>query len=450
MLCGKGHNAADGLVAARHLCAVGAKVGLLLTFAEGELAAETARALKEARSAGAVTLSDEKAASALSASDLIIDALVGTGARLPLSGGLARLAKLANASGAAVLSMDIASGLDADSGEATGPCVRADITLAFIAPKLGQCLMPGREISGKLLTATLGIPASLFAELEGPKAIAFDGERARSALPARAAAMHKKQAEVLLIAGSREYLGAALLCARGAYRSGAGLVRLALPEALAPFAMAALPEAVVTGFSADGALSEMHLEALLALAAGASAVVVGPGLGRLPGTQALVRELWQRLPGPAVFDADALTALDLGGVPGGERVLTPHEGELKRLLGPDALNAGRVAAVRLLAQRSASTALLKGPATLVAMPDGRLSINTSGNAALATAGSGDVLSGVIAALLAQGADAFSAAGLGAWAHGSAADVWAAENAGRGLLASDLTERLPKALALAGA
>jgi NAD(P)H-hydrate epimerase len=194
----------------------------------------------------------------------------------------------------------------------------------------------------------------------------------------------------------------------------------------------------------------MHLEGLLALAGGADAVVVGPGLGRHPGTLALVNELWQRLPEPAVFDADALFQLDLGRPPAGERVLTPHEGELKRLSGSGALDAGRVAAVRSLAARSRGVALLKGPATLVAQPDGRLSVNTSGNAALATAGSGDVLSGAIAALLAQGADPFSAAGLAAWAHGKAAEAWSARNAGRGLLASDLADQLPQALALAGA
>lgn len=450
VLCGKGHNGADGLVAARHLRADGVLADAVLAFDEAELAAETGRALKEARNAGLRVLPLAEAAGAMQASALLIDALVGTGSRLPLTGNLADLVRLANASRVPVLALDIASGLDADSGHCGPVCIQARATLAFLAPKLGQRLWPGRAVSGELLTAALGVPEYFLTALDGPLALAFDGAQVLGILPPRDPAMHKKKAEVLLIAGSREYLGAALLCARGAYRCGAGLVKLALPEALAPFAMAALPEAVVVGFSADGALSDIHLEALLALAADANAVVVGPGLGRRTGTLALVQELWRRLPMPAVFDADALASLDVDDAPGGERVLTPHEGELKGLQGPQALQAGRVAAVRALARRSGAVTLLKGPATLVAQPDGGLTVNGSGNASLATAGSGDVLSGAIAALLAQGANGLDAAALGAWAHGEAAEAWCEDNADRGLLASDLADLLPRALASAGA
>ena len=278
----------------------------------------------------------------------------------------------------------------------------------------------------------------------------FDLTRARQSLPARRVDAHKKQARLLIVAGSVDYLGAALLCARAGYRGGAGLVRLALPQALAVAAASALPEVVVLGLPCEGGLDEGALAAVLAAAADSDALVVGPGLGRRAGTQALVRALWAQAALPALFDADALHALDLGQAPGGPRVLTPHEGELKALLGPSALDAGRPAAARALAKAAHAVALLKGPSTLVARPDGGLSINTTGNPALASAGTGDVLSGLIGALLAQGAPPFEAAGLGAWLHGAAADAWARDNAGRGLLASDLIERLPQALALAGA
>lgn len=264
-------------------------------------------------------------------------------------------------------------------------------------------------------------------------------------LPARAKDMHKKQAVVFLIAGSAQYLGAAILCARGAYRAGASLVRLALPESLADAAMSALPEMVVHRLAAGPWLSLDQSKVLQALAKDAHAVVVGPGLGRHPETLALVRQLWQDLPQPCVFDADALAALDLAQAPGGPRVLTPHEGELKLILGPSSLDAGRPAAARTLAQRAHGVALLKGPGTLIALPDGTLSENPSGSSVLATAGSGDVLSGAIAALMAQGAEPYDAACLGAWIHGTAGQAWAAEHADRGLLASDLADRLPDAL-----
>lgn len=280
--------------------------------------------------------------------------------------------------------------------------------------------------------------------------LSFGLAQARQALPARAVDAHKRQAELLIIAGSSEYLGAALLCARAAYRSGAGLVRLALPQSLAQAAVTALPEAVVVALPAQDALGVDNFEALAKLAQSAKAVVVGPGLGRQPATLALVAQLWEYLPQATVFDADALFALPLAKPSAGPRVLTPHEGELEQMLGADALKDGRQAAARALAVAGHCVALLKGPASLVAGPEGAMTVNNTGNAALASAGTGDVLSGLIGALLAQGADAFAAAGLGAWAHGLAADRWVEKNAGRGLLASDLVEGLPAALAEAGA
>jgi hydroxyethylthiazole kinase-like uncharacterized protein yjeF len=270
-----------------------------------------------------------------------------------------------------------------------------------------------------------------------------------SLLPPRAAATHKKKAVVLLVAGSSQYLGAALLCARGAYRAGAGLVRLVLPEPLAPWAMQSLPELVVHGLG-PGPLGLDQAAAIQALASDAQAIAVGPGLGRDPGTQKLVARLWRSLPQPAVFDADALFALDMDQAPGGPRVLTPHEGELKKLLGPEALAQGRQEAALNLARRGRCVGLLKGPETLVATAEGALSVNTTGSPVLATAGTGDVLAGAIAGLLAQGAKPYDAACLGAWIHGRAGDLWAGRHGQRGLLAGDLADGLPDALKSIGA
>ena len=266
---------------------------------------------------------------------------------------------------------------------------------------------------------------------------------AAKALPVRAPDAHKRKAVLLLVAGSSQYLGAALLCARAAYRSGAGLVRLALPPDLAPAAMQALPEMVVHGLASN------PLAQLLELAVGANAAVVGPGLGRSEETQALVGALWRGLQVPSVFDADGLHLLRPSPA-AAPRILTPHEGELLGLMGPQGLDAGRPAAVLALARSFQCVALLKGPGTLVARPDGRMSINSTGSPVLASAGTGDVLSGLIGALLAQGAGAFDAACLGAWIHGRAGDRWALANAGRGLMASDLADGLPAVLREIGA
>lgn len=275
----------------------------------------------------------------------------------------------------------------------------------------------------------------------------YDAETARAALRPRPEDFHKRKAVVLALAGSKAYLGAALLCARAAYRAGAGLVRLVLPEALTPYAQAALPEAVIYGLPVPEAVDVACQDAVLELAKEAHAALVGPGLGRAEGTAELVRRLWRDLELPALFDADALRALRPGAEARGPRVLTPHEGELRAMLGPRSLDKGRVAAVSSLAFTYKATALLKGPDTLIARPDGSLSRNTGASRVLATAGSGDALAGLVAALLAQGYEPYEAARLGAWIHGRAASSWSEDHADadRGMLASDLAERFPEIL-----
>ena len=446
VLCGKGHNAADGLVAALRWLEAGVRVSAFLAFPREALAVETAKALDKALAAGLQVVED---LALLEPGALAVDAMVGTGARLPLQGRLADCARWINAQAAPVLALDLPSGLDGETGAVHDPCVKAAATISFVAAKPGLFLDPGRDQAGMVQVHAFSAELRRLVETESTLR-AFDLDEARAALPLRRGDAHKKQARLLIVAGSVDYLGAALLCAKAAYRGGAGLVRLALPRSLALAAVSALPEAVVLGLPAEDALDDSQRDALLGALAESDALVVGPGLGRRPGTQDLVRALWRETALPALFDADALHALRLAQPAGAVRVLTPHAGELKALMGPGALADGRCAAALALARATGAVALLKGPATLVARPDGQLSINVTGSAVLASAGTGDVLSGLIGALLAQAAAAHQAAGLGAWAHGAAADAWARENAGRGLLASDLLERLPQALALAGA
>jgi hydroxyethylthiazole kinase-like uncharacterized protein yjeF len=281
---------------------------------------------------------------------------------------------------------------------------------------------------------------------------AFGQPQARAALPQRPVDVHKRKAMVFVLAGSTQYFGAALLSARAAYRGGAGYVRLAVPAVLRSAVQAALPEAVVLGYP-GAAAAPKQMALVLQAASDCGSVLIGPGLGRASGTQALVRALWHRLKQPAVFDADALFALARlaraqGGLKlaGAARVLTPHDGEMRHLLGGQGpLAADRVSLARSFAQAQGVTLLLKGPQTLCASADGSVFRNTSGHRALATAGTGDVLAGLLVALLAQGAPPFEAAALAAWAHGKAAQAWAQANGDRGLLASDLIERIPAVL-----
>jgi hydroxyethylthiazole kinase-like uncharacterized protein yjeF len=278
----------------------------------------------------------------------------------------------------------------------------------------------------------------------------FGEPQARAALPERPVDVHKRKAMVFVLAGSTQYFGAALLSARAAYRGGAGTVRLAVPEVLRGAVQAALPEAVVLGYPGAAATSR-QLALVLQAASDCHSVLVGPGLGRAGGTQALVRALYARLKQPAVFDADALFALAALStakrglkVTEAARVLTPHDGEMQRLLGGP-LPADRESLARSFAETQGVTLVLKGPQTFCASSDGRLARNTTGHPALATAGTGDALAGLLAALLAQGAQPFEAAALAAWVHGKAAQAWARSNGDRGLLASDLIERIPAVL-----
>jgi NAD(P)H-hydrate epimerase len=344
--------------------------------------------------------------------------------------------------GGFVAAMDMPSGLDPDTGEAGNPCVCAALTVTFLAQKLCLWAGDGPEAAGEVVLAALGseaLEAAHAAEL-------YEPEDAARALRPRPRSTHKRRAEVLVVAGSREYLGAALLCARAAYRGGGGLVRLLLPEALAPFAQTALPEGVVVGLPAEAALGEEHADAVERLSRTAHAAVVGPGLGRRAETGELVRRLWRTLPIPAVFDADAL--FFLASAPDAKvaaRILTPHQGECERLLGAFAEGKGAPERVRRLARQTGAVALLKGPSTLVGDPEGGLSVHALGTRALATAGTGDVLAGLVGALLAQGHAPLDAARLGAHLHGAASRKWSAVNGMRGLLASELADLLPAAI-----
>jgi hydroxyethylthiazole kinase-like uncharacterized protein yjeF len=445
LLCGKGNNGADGLVAARHLLNEGAIPGILVACAPKEMGAATAKQagilsklgliLTHVHDADGLAL----AKAVFQNSDILVDALFGTGFKGAATEFPAALLIAMNATGKPVVSVDIPSGMDADTGNTRGACAYAALTVTFSLPKLGLALQGGRNFSGTLVVAELGIPMSLVARLAGPFADLSELASMRALLPKRSPWAHKKNAGTLVVvAGSPDYAGAAVLTARGAFASGAAFVHLLVPDEIRAQMQAAVPEAVV---------HKASLGLALELQTQSHAYVVGPGLGREKAALDLARSLFEKLSLPALFDADALYALAEGGElkAGGPRLLTPHAGEFERLVGGhEGFAADPCGAAREFAKASSSCLLLKGPSTVVASPEGGLGVNATGNASLASAGTGDVLSGVAGALLAQKAGVFEAGRLAAHVHGLAADLRVKAKGNVGLTASELIDYLPAA------
>ncbi|HMI89954.1 MAG TPA: NAD(P)H-hydrate dehydratase, partial [Polyangiales bacterium] len=385
----------------------------------------------------------------LAGASLVVDALFGTGLDRPLTGVHAAAVARINACSAPVAALDLPSGIDADSGAVLGAAVDADITVTFAAHKRGLHQHPGAALAGELSCASIGVPAPSHADaglLEASDVARWIAERAPDG--------HKgTSGAVLVIAGAPGRTGAALLSGLGAMRGGAGLVTLAARGA----ARAALDAKVIELMTEElPEQAEAALERALALAEGKHAAVVGPGLGLDEQGRTLARQLALALPLPTVLDADALTALgtDLGVLRSASapRVLTPHPGEAARMLGSSsaAVQADRYAAATKLAEQSGQVVVLKGARTIIAAPSGELRVCPTGTPAMAVAGTGDVLSGVIASLLATlsafdgTAPAFDAAAAGVYLHGLAGEL--AARGDRGLLASELAAQLPVALA----
>ncbi|MFZ5652924.1 MAG: NAD(P)H-hydrate dehydratase [Pseudomonadota bacterium] len=440
VLCGGGNNGGDGYIVAALARQRGLSARVVALADPQGLAGDAALAYHFAVAAG-VPVAPWDGAAALDG-DVLVDALLGTGITRPVTGAYAEAIAALNAAPAPVLAIDIPSGLHADTGAELGVAVRAAATVTFIGRKLGLYTGRGPACAGDLVFNSLEVPAAVYAQVAAAAEL-LDLAGLVGLLPARARDAHKGQfGHLMVIGGDRGFGGAALLAAEAAARTGAGLVSVAThPEHAASF-LARRPELMVKGVP-----SGQELEPLLAAP---SVLVVGPGLGRSPWAEQMLQQALAA-ERPMVLDADALNLL-AGGRFGrefaGRRwVLTPHPGEAARLLSVD--NAGiqrdRPGACRQLQHRFGGAVLLKGAGTLIADPEGRLGVCPYGNPGMASGGMGDVLSGVIGALLAQGLDPGSAARLGACLHGRAADLAAAADGERGLLATDLPDRIRKLL-----
>jgi len=460
VVCGKGNNGGDGLVVARMLEPLGYDVHVLMLAGPDALSPDartnfdrlpvsvTRETVPPERWAGAVRERDE-------ASDLIVDAVFGTGIVPPVRGDYAVLFAAVNAGTCPVLSLDIPSGVCGDGGVVDPVAIHADATVTVGLPKLGLLLPPGRDHAGRLSVVDIGFDEAACARHTDDLHYLLPADYA-DLLPARASDAHKYDAgTALVLAGSRRFGGAALLAGLGALRSGAGLVTLALPEPHAPAALGFVPEALVRGLptGATGVLAPLAPETWADLTARQDALAVGPGLGDDPDTDAWLADRLGKVERPLVIDADGLSAFArLGREPRfahGEVVLTPHGGELARLaaVAPGALPEDRLQLAPALARRWNAVLVAKGSPTLIAAPDGALAINPTGDDALAHGGTGDVLTGLIGGLLAQGLPAFEAALLGCWLHGRAGELAAAAlGSRRVLMAREIADRLGAAFA----
>lgn len=465
VLCGKGNNGGDGFVVARRLGDLAPATLLLGARAEVRGDARLHMGAFE-RSGGVLAeVADDAAWAArraeLERADLIVDALLGTGLRQQPAGLLARaiadVADLHERAGTPVVAVDIPSGLPSDAGEVAWPTVTASVTVTFAAHKYGHVLPPACDRVGDVVVAAIGIPHSVL-QAVGPTLWLLERADAARAWPPRPAGSHKGTfGHVLVIAGSVGKSGAAVLSALGALRAGAGLVTVATCQGALPLVAQGRPELMTEPLAGDRHVDVGAVARALALAKTRDAVVLGPGLGQEAPTREFVREFVRRCPVPLVVDADGLNAL-AGSSRGPAAVevlrretatvVTPHPGEMSRLAGAttDQVQRRRLETTRALAVETGAVVVLKGQRTLVADAGGRAAVNPTGNPGLATGGTGDVLSGIIGALLARGCDGWTAATAGVFAHGHAADGAAQRLGEEALLAGDLLDSLPDALA----
>lgn len=450
ILCGAGNNGGDGYVVARRLLGRRPAVFSIgrARAADGDAARH--RASYE-RSGGRVeelaSAADwQRVRGAVLEADVVVDALFGTGLRdAPRGLSSTVVGDLARRRRRPVVAIDVPSGLDSDATGEPRVAVRASLTVTFAALKPALLFEPAASCAGEVVVVDIGLPAAL---LSRGTLFVTEAADAAAAWPKRAATSHKGvQGHVLVIAGSPGKSGAAVLSATAALRSGCGLATVAT----SPRALAGVSRARPELMAAPVAIGPAGLRRALALAAHAKAVVLGPGLGQGAAVRGFVRRFVPACPVPLVIDADGLNAL-VGATAQVRRrraptVLTPHPGEMARLRGitTRAVQASRLACARGLAAETGASVVLKGHQTLVAEPSGRTAVNPTGNPGLAVAGAGDVLTGVVAALLARGRDGWSAATSAVYVHGLAADRIAASRGEEGILAGDVAEALPLAI-----
>jgi len=470
VVCGGGNNGGDGFVVARHLVMRGYQVVAWRVTPEDKMTVDCNHNYRAFQGIGGSVIPlvgpdsggiEQRLAEAFGDVDILVDALFGTGLDRPITGVLEKVVDCINglqAKGVLTVALDLPSGMDANTGAALGTCVHADVTVAFGHRKLAHAVGKAAAYCGRVHVVDLGIPESLGLDAASCAHL-VEAADVRACMKARSLDVHKYRAgHVAVFGGSRGKTGAAVLAGRGALRGGAGAVTVATWQDQTAVVAQPMPELMVASLAADcdatseGAL-EVARDAAKRLFANKGALTIGPGFGTTTATAEVLRSVFEHYTKTVVLDADALTVLAdspaLAAQIPDRVILTPHAGELSRLLrvSADAVESDRFGAAREAAQCMRSVVLLKGPFSIVASPDGRVVANCTGSPALATAGAGDVLAGLVAAL-AVALEPFEAAMCAAYLHGAAGDRWAEDgNGDRGMFASEIADRLPSAIQL---
>jgi ADP-dependent NAD(P)H-hydrate dehydratase / NAD(P)H-hydrate epimerase len=449
VVCGKGNNGGDGLVVARLLREAAREVAVVCLVSPDRLSPDARANLERLPGERPLALHESAAREAIERADVLVDALLGTGFEGEPRGAVAEAIEAVNAACGRVVSVDMPSGVDASTGILAGAAVRADLTITFHAAKPGQWIHPGKGCAGELTTIDIGIPRGAPARAD----VGLIEGAVLEGLPRRTARSTKfTSGHVVVVGGSRGLAGAPAMAALAAMRAGAGYVTACVPESLRAILDAQLMEVMTRGLPDDhGTLIPEGLAVAAEQAARAGALALGPGLGRDPRSVQLARELARRSPVATVLDADGLNAhagaLTELGLRDSPTVLTPHAGELARLLemGSEEVERGRLPHARRAAELAGTVVVLKGDDTLIVEPGGRVAISRGDSPALATAGTGDVLTGAIAALLAQGLDAFTAAAAAVQLHAQAGrEAARRQGCAEGVIAGDVIAALPGA------
>jgi len=468
VLAGGGNNGGDGLVTARELFNSGWDVKVLLLIKEDKLSPDCLSELRIARQMGVpVEFRTEVTDNDLRGS-VVVDAMLGTGLNKEIEGPMAGIIRFLNSSGSPVISVDIPSGISSDTGEIMGVAVRAGYTVTFGLPKRGHLLYPGAEFTGRLFVENIGFPEDLLSSDE-LKIDLLEKGSVFNLIPERPKYSHKgNYGHVLVVAGSRGKTGAAFMAARACMRAGAGLVTIGIPETLMDVFQSRVTEEMTLPLPdrGDGSLSARAAGVILRfLSERADVLCIGPGIGVSEETQGLISEILRTSRSPVVMDADAINSIkDISVLKKTDApvILTPHPGEMARLTSQrpeargqrsedresrtmiDMIEKDRINTALSFSKETGAYLVLKGVPTVIAGPEGRAFINSTGNPGMATAGTGDVLTGMIASFIAQGLTPLNAAILGVYMHGLAGDIAVREKGEHSLIASDVTESLPAA------
>lgn len=463
VFCGKGNNGGDGFVVARHLYNRGAHVSVFLAAKKNVLKGDAkvncdvvvkiAQAQKKSASLTFTEVLNSRKLKALSSPSFVVDALFGTGFSGEVKGFSEEIVEWINSCGSHVASVDIPSGVNADNGQVANVAVKAEVTVTMGLRKIGLLVHGGRIHSGKVFVADISIPQKVYHDFQC-KTYLVERSDVRSMLPSRPLTAHKHSVgKIFVLAGSKGLTGAAVMCSNAAMRSGAGAVVLGIPKSLLPIVSKKVTEVMPTPLEETEQLtvSQKAMPAIQRYVDWADIILLGPGLGRDEETGSVVFGLIEKIKKPMIIDADGLNALatNMNALKKrrGETILTPHTGELSRMIGISSkeIEENRVEIARQTARDFKVNLVFKGAPTLVAVPSSEVYINSTGNPGMATAGSGDVLSGTIVGLWGQHVKAKDAAISGVYVHGLAGDLAKEQYGEMGMVATDILSALPEAI-----